>query len=125
MKKATVFLFLAAALLGMFLAGFGLGRSTRAAPVHISAMPLAEAQPPQASLPRQEETKAGRVDVNTAAVSELEALPGIGPTLARRIVSYREENGPFESLEELMEVSGIGEAKLRALRDYVIVGGTQ
>lgn len=125
MKKAAVFLFLAAALLGAFLAGFGAGRSTRTETVYLSGAPLSTEQLPQASGPRHGETETGKVDVNTATASELEALPGIGPTLAQRIVDYRKENGPFETLEELMEVSGIGESKLEALRDYASVGGTQ
>ena len=59
---------------------------------------------------------AGRVNVNTASASELEKLPGIGPALAERIVSHRQSNGPFESLDDLTDVPGIGRAKLEALR---------
>lgn len=64
-------------------------------------------------------TKSDRVNINTAPASELEKLPGIGPTLASRIVEYREENGPFRRLEDLKKVRGIGESKLRELRDRV------
>ena len=63
------------------------------------------------------------VDLNTAGVDELTTLPGIGESLAKRIVDYRTEHGPFESPEALMEVSGIGEKKLEELRDYVTVAG--
>ena len=63
------------------------------------------------------------LDLNRATVEELDALPGIGEVLAGRIVAYREENGPFESVEELMEVSGIGEAKLADLAGLVTVNG--
>ena len=49
------------------------------------------------------------LDLNDASAEELTELPGIGRELARRIVAYREEHGPFESVEELMEVSGIGQ----------------
>ena len=59
---------------------------------------------------------AGLVNVNTASASELEKLPGIGPALAERIVSHRQSNGPFESLDDLTDVPGIGRAKLEALR---------
>ena len=62
-----------------------------------------------------------RVDVNTAPAAELETLPGIGESLARRIIAYREANGPFGSIEEIMEVSGIGEAKFAELEDRVTV----
>lgn len=62
-----------------------------------------------------------KVNLNTATVSDLEALPGIGPSLAEEIVNFRSENGPFESVDDILEVSGIGPAKLEQLRDYVIV----
>ncbi len=58
------------------------------------------------------------VDVNTAGGEELQTLRGIGPVLAERIIAYREEHGPFGSLEELLEVKGIGPATLDGLRDY-------
>ncbi len=63
----------------------------------------------------------GRVRVNTASVSELEQLPGVGPVLAARIAAHREENGPFSTVEDLLDVSGIGEAKLASLRDAVVL----
>lgn len=61
------------------------------------------------------------LDLNAATAEELTALPGIGEELARRIVEYRTENGPFEKIEEIMEVSGIGEAKLAGLEGRVTV----
>lgn len=63
------------------------------------------------------------LDLNAASEEELTALPGIGPELARRIVAYREDNGPFPTVEALMEVSGIGPAKLEALEGLVAAGG--
>ncbi len=65
----------------------------------------------------------GLVDVNTADATALEDLPGIGPALAERIVAYREEHGPFGSVDDLTDVPGIGDAKLEALRDSATVGG--
>lgn len=62
-----------------------------------------------------------RVRVNTAGSAELEALPGVGPVLATRIVEYRTAHGPFALVEDLLAVPGIGEAKLAALRDSVLV----
>jgi competence ComEA-like helix-hairpin-helix protein len=50
----------------------------------------------------------GRIDLNRASAQELEALPGVGPAIAERIVEYRREHGPFSSFEDLEEVSGIG-----------------
>lgn len=61
------------------------------------------------------------VNVNTAGEEELTALPGIGPSLAGKIVEYREAHGAFAALEDLINVSGIGEAKLEELRDYAVV----
>ncbi|MGK2347977.1 ComEA family DNA-binding protein [Actinomyces sp. W5033] len=63
----------------------------------------------------------GRVNLNTADATELETLPGIGPALAQRILSYRAEHGAFTSVDELTAVSGIGSARLEALRDLVVL----
>lgn len=63
----------------------------------------------------------GLVQVNTASASELERLPGIGPALAKKIVEYRESFGPFSSVDDLLKVSGIGPAKLEAIRDQIVV----
>jgi competence protein ComEA len=63
----------------------------------------------------------GLISLNQADASELEELPGVGPVLADRIVAHREANGPFETVEDLLEVPGIGEAKLAAMRDSIAV----
>ena len=63
------------------------------------------------------------LDLNTASAEELAELPGIGPELAERIVSYRRENGPFTQVEEVCGVSGIGEKTLEKFRDRVSVDG--
>lgn len=65
------------------------------------------------------------LDLNSATAEELAQLPGIGEELARRIVEYRAENGPFEAVEEIMEVSGIGEGKFAALEDRITVDGKE
>jgi competence protein ComEA len=67
----------------------------------------------------QEETL---VNINTALAAELETLPGIGPALAGRIVAYREANGPFETIEQIQNVPGIGPATFEGLRDLIAVG---
>jgi competence protein ComEA len=59
------------------------------------------------------------VDLNRASAEELQQLPGVGPVLAGRIVDHRDEYGAFESLEDLLDVAGIGEAKLDQLRSAV------
>ncbi len=61
------------------------------------------------------------VNVNTATSSQLESLPGIGPSLARAIVAYRTQKGAFTKVEDLLNVPGIGAAKLAAMRDEVRV----
>lgn len=65
---------------------------------------------------------AGPVDINSADVHELDQLPGIGEVLAGRIIEYRTEHGPFTSLEELCNVSGIGEKTCESLRGLVSFG---
>jgi competence protein ComEA len=66
--------------------------------------------------------EAGRkVNLNTATVAELEALPGIGQVLAERIVEYRTKHGPFRSVRDLLKVEGIGERKLQSIQDHVTV----
>ncbi len=63
------------------------------------------------------------LNLNTASFAELLRLPGIGPTLAERIITYRERNGPFRSLEELLHVRGIGPKLLQKLEGRVKLGG--
>ena len=65
--------------------------------------------------------KGARVNLNTASVEELTALPGIGPSYAKRIVDYREKNGPFKKVEDLLNVQGIGEKTFEKLRDRVTI----
>ena len=61
----------------------------------------------------------GKVNVNTASVEELQLLPGIGESRARDLVEMRKQRGGFESLEQLKDVKGIGDASLERLRPYV------
>ena len=64
---------------------------------------------------------AGLINVNTAATTELEELPGVGEVIAQAIVDYRTENGPFASVDQLLDVSGIGDATLENIRELVTV----
>lgn len=63
----------------------------------------------------------GKVDLNSATTDQLDALPGIGPVTAQKIVADRSSNGPFRNVEDLMRVPGIGPAKFDALKDLVTV----
>jgi competence protein ComEA len=84
---------------------------------------MGEAPPPAGPAPGA--TSAGAppplVDLNTASATELDDLPGIGPTTAEAIIDHRERNGPFTSVDDLLDVRGIGDAKLEQLRDRVTV----
>ena len=77
------------------------------------------------ALTPSEETEEDRVNINTASASELDTLPGIGPVLAQRIIDRRTEQGPFTSVEELLEVDGIGQATLDGLREFITVKETK
>ena len=59
------------------------------------------------------------INLNTATVRQLQTLPGIGPTLAQRIVNFREKNHGFKRIEELLAIPGISEKKWKAIRDKV------
>jgi competence protein ComEA len=62
------------------------------------------------------------IDINTAGNAELEELPGIGPTTAQRIIEYREQNGPFVSTEDIINVPGIGPGTYERIKDLITVG---
>lgn len=65
--------------------------------------------------------KVSKVNINTATQTELETLPGIGPSLALKIINYRKENGKFKDIEELKNVSGIGENKYEEIKKYIYI----
>lgn len=80
--------------------------------------------PVEGELPAGEEPGsdlAGPIDVNTATASQLDELPGIGPSLATAIIAYRAEHGPFATLDALEQVPGIGPSKLLRLRPHATV----
>jgi competence protein ComEA len=62
------------------------------------------------------------ININTASVAELDALPGIGAKTAALIIEYRQKNGPFKKIEELMNVRGVGEKNFLKLRTQISVG---
>lgn len=69
----------------------------------------------------QSKTREILVNINTATQTELETLPGIGPSLALSIINYRNENGKFDSIEDIKNVSGIGESKFNKIKELISV----
>jgi len=66
-------------------------------------------------------SKSDKININTAGIAELDTLPGIGEAYAKRIIEYRESNGFFKSIEEIKNVSGIGEKRYEAIKDLITV----
>lgn len=77
---------------------------------------------PQSSQPKKGKAVTKPININTATAAEFDALPGIGPVLALRILEYRKAHGPFKRVEDLDQVKGIGPAKLAKMKDYCYAG---
>lgn len=92
------------------------GCTTAPTPV-VTETPPGEGAP--VTTPKAGGCQPGQVNVNAANAVELESLPGIGPTLAQRIMAHIAAHGPFQSVEELENVPGIGPASLERLRPHV------
>lgn len=124
MKKASLVIITLTLVCCGFSLGFFLGRGSGTGSVRVSTVPTAAVNQSQ---PTTEGSTDPSIliplDINTATADELTALPGIGTTLAQRIVSYREVHGPFENLAQLLDVEGIGEKKLEDILDYITIGG--
>jgi competence protein ComEA len=100
--------------------------------VYVPTLAEVEPTPPPVSLPPGATATAaarmggvtvdGLINIDTATQADLEMLPGIGPATAANIIAYREANGPFATIEAIMDVPGIGEGKFEAIRDLITVG---
>ena len=66
-------------------------------------------------------SKSTKININKATQAELETIPGIGPSTALKIVTYRNENGKFKSIEDVKNVSGIGDSKYEKMKDYIAI----
>lgn len=105
-----------------FVLGLFTGRNLNRTPVQIQALPAVTVAETEATT-EAAATEPAVININTATAAQLQTLPGIGPVIAERIVAYRNEYGAFETVGELMNVSGIGEKKLEAVWDLVTIGG--
>lgn len=135
-KTAELLLLLLVAAVLAFLSGYALGEANRSKTVELTVQQSAEptrrdeihppadtttepSTPPAQTAPT--ERTGGLLELNTAGKEELMELPGIGEVLAERIIAYRQENGSFHAVEDLLNVDGIGEKRLDAIRDLITV----
>ena len=71
------------------------------------------------------QSQTDKLNINTATLQQLEALPEIGPKVAESIIQYRNEHGTFETIGQLLDVPGIGEKTLETIAPYITAGGSQ
>lgn len=123
-KRAIYWLLLVECSFAALLVGFFLSKNLNRTPIQVSKLPQATYASETSAAESTAATELqGKVNINTATSEELEALPGIGPTLAKRIIAYRQQNGYFSTLLDLTKVDGIGLERVNQIMDYATVGG--
>lgn len=101
-----------------FIVGYMLGR------ISVETTPYIETNPMETATNSYTDPIIGhKININTADKEMIAMLDGIGDVLAERIVKYRNENGPFDKIEDIMNVSGIGEKKFDQIAEYITTGG--
>ena len=114
----------------MFTAGFLLGRGSASGDITVSAG-LDLSRPASVQIqddvsvigPDKEEAEEEKININTADADLLTQLPGIGEVLAQRIIDYRNQNGPFADISDIMDVSGIGPSVFEKIKDIIVLEG--
>jgi competence protein ComEA len=129
MRKPNISILLAITILfGVFTLGFFLGRNQNKGEISVSVSADFVEEPTMESV-TVPKTSAEAVEIsfpisiNQAGKEELMALPGIGEVLATRIITFRDEHGAFSSVEELLNVEGVGKKRLEEIIDLITVGG--
>lgn len=127
-KQGIPVLVLLTIVFAAFTLGFYLGQNQSPEAVTLSIPASMQTLPPQTTVAETQETLpepaiSFPIDIASAEAEEFMALPGIGEVLAQRILAYREENGGFTSVEDLLNVEGIGKKRFEDILDLITIGG--
>lgn len=109
----------------VFMSGLFFGRQMTRPAIEISTV-ISDGPTVVTTTPREQKEEiqvSFPIDINHASLQELMALPGIGEVLGQRIIDHRTEHGPFEALEDIMDVSGISDKRFEDIKDLIYIGG--